>query len=241
MHAGRTGTGRDEVVLEQIRERAAGTGRPLLLSGGTVVTGNPRLGSWERADVLVGGTVVVGVGPGLLTAAGDDDMLVLDCTGCVVLPARLDLTDPASAGTLTPGSPADVAVVRTDGPATPEQADPRRGPLLDVLVVGGEVRVWRGTPLDGDRGGAQAGPPAARRPAEEPWTGTWVDETGFLHQELRPDGRYDETRGGRPHAFQGRYWVDGDRVDYLDDLGFWAFGEFRDGVLHHAGYRMRRR
>ena len=239
--AERTATDRDEPVLEQIRARAAGSPRPLLLSGGTVVTGNPRLGSWERADVLVGGDVVVGVGPGLLTAAGDDDMLVLDCTGCVVLPARVDLIDPAAAGSLTPGEPADVAVVRPAAPAAATQAEPGSSPLLDVLVVGGEVRIWRGAPVVAGPGAPQVAPPAARTPAEQPWTGTWVDETGFLHQELRPDGRYDETRGGRPHAFQGSYWVDGDRIDYLDDLGFWAFGEFRDGVLHHAGYRMRRR
>jgi hypothetical protein len=56
---------------------------------------------------------------------------------------------------------------------------------------------------------------------------------------LTADGRYDETRGGRPHAYEGRYWIDGDRIDYLDDLGFWAFGEFRGEELHHAGYAMR--
>ncbi|MEU6716361.1 Atu4866 domain-containing protein [Nonomuraea sp. NPDC046802] len=37
----------------------------------------------------------------------------------------------------------------------------------------------------------------------------WVDTEDFLHQELTSDGRYDETRGGRPHALQGRYRVDG--------------------------------
>jgi hypothetical protein len=69
--------------------------------------------------------------------------------------------------------------------------------------------------------------------------GVWIGEHDFLHQELTPDGRYDETRGGRPHAYEGRYWIDGDRIDYLDDLGFWAFGEFRGEELHHAGYAMR--
>lgn len=41
----------------------------------------------------------------------------------------------------------------------------------------------------------------------------YVDETGFLHQELTADGRYDETRGGRPHAYQGRFWINGDRIE----------------------------
>ncbi|WP_319194922.1 Atu4866 domain-containing protein [Streptomyces sp. DK15] len=30
-------------------------------------------------------------------------------------------------------------------------------------------------------------------------------------------------------------------MDYLDDLGFWAYGEFRDGTMHHAGYRFTHR
>lgn len=35
-------------------------------------------------------------------------------------------------------------------------------------------------------------------------------------------GRYDETRGGRPHACQGQFWIDGDGIGHLghlDDLG----------------------
>ncbi|MBC8091790.1 MAG: Atu4866 domain-containing protein, partial [Pseudonocardia sp.] len=83
-----------------------------------------------------------------------------------------------------------------------------------------------------------AGVPDAQDMTGRPHIGVWVDRTDFLHQELTADGRYDETLGGRPHAFRGRYWVDGDRVDYLDDLGFWAFGEFNGDELHHAGYVM---
>ncbi|MDX3319743.1 hypothetical protein PV415_22825 [Streptomyces sp. ME03-5684b] len=50
-------------VLSELR---APQGRPLLLTGGTVITSNPLLGDWQNADVLIGGTVVVGIGPGLL-------------------------------------------------------------------------------------------------------------------------------------------------------------------------------
>lgn len=69
--------------------------------------------------------------------------------------------------------------------------------------------------------------------------GTWIDRTGYLHQALDPQGRYDETRAGRRHAWTGQYWVQGDRIVYLDDTGFWAFGEFDGEELHHAGYVMR--
>ncbi|WP_307820720.1 Atu4866 domain-containing protein [Streptomyces sp. BSE7-9] len=44
----------------------------------------------------------------------------------------------------------------------------------------------------------------------------------------------------RPHARQGRFWIDGDRVDYLDDLRFWAYGEFKGDEPHHAGHVMKR-
>ncbi len=71
-----------------------------------------------------------------------------------------------------------------------------------------------------------------------PYLGMWVDRTGYLHQELTADGRYDETRAGRKHAYRGRFWITGDRIVYLDDQGFWAYGEFLDGVPHHAGYRL---
>ncbi|MGY1523778.1 Atu4866 domain-containing protein [Streptomyces sp. MN3] len=67
-----------------------------------------------------------------------------------------------------------------------------------------------------------------------------MTRTGFLRQELTADVRYDETRRGRTHAHQGRFWVDGDRVDYLDDLGFRAYGEFKGDELHHAGYVTKR-
>jgi hypothetical protein len=68
----------------------------------------------------------------------------------------------------------------------------------------------------------------------------WTDVNGVVHQELTADGRYDETRGGQPHAYQGSFWINGDRIVYRDDLGFWAYGLFTDGVLHHAGYTFHR-
>ncbi len=69
--------------------------------------------------------------------------------------------------------------------------------------------------------------------------GTWIDRTDYLHQTLDVRGRYDETRAGRKNAWTGQYWVAGDRIVYLDDTGFWAFGEFAGDELHHAGYVMR--
>ncbi|WAM14779.1 MULTISPECIES: Atu4866 domain-containing protein [Rhodococcus] len=63
--------------------------------------------------------------------------------------------------------------------------------------------------------------------------GMWVTADGFIRQELRADGRYDEARGARRSAYIGSYTVAGNHLDYIDDLGFTATGDIRDGVLYH--------
>lgn len=69
-----------------------------------------------------------------------------------------------------------------------------------------------------------------------PYIGMWVTKDGYIRQELLPNNRYDEARGDRKSAYQGRYEITGNRINYWDDTGFTADGEFRDGVLHHGGY-----
>jgi hypothetical protein len=69
----------------------------------------------------------------------------------------------------------------------------------------------------------------------------WVTEDGRIRQELLPDGRYDEARGARQHAYQGRYEIRGSHIDYWDDTGFTADGEFVDAnTLHHGNMVFRR-
>lgn len=68
-----------------------------------------------------------------------------------------------------------------------------------------------------------------------PYTGMWVTGDGFIRHELLPNGRYDEARGNRKSAYQGRYTISGDHIEYVDDTGFTADGDFRDSVLYHAG------
>lgn len=67
------------------------------------------------------------------------------------------------------------------------------------------------------------------------YIGMWVTEDGYIRHELLPDNRYDEARGNRNSAYQGSYEVKGNRIDYKDDTGFTADGEFRGGILYHAG------
>ena len=68
-----------------------------------------------------------------------------------------------------------------------------------------------------------------------PYVGMWVTGDGYIRHELLPNGRYDEARGTRKSAYRGRYEVTGNHIDYWDDTGFTADGEFIEGVLYHAG------
>ncbi|MBQ1081402.1 Atu4866 domain-containing protein [Nocardiopsis sp. B62] len=168
-------------------------------------------------------------------------MIVIDCSGTVVLPASLDLTGDRVGGTLTPGGTANIAVFRiADESGDPEGAASTGNGRLDLLITGGRVRIWNGRPVE-EPGSDTEGVTEPVHDPDHPHTGLWVEENGFVRQELLPNGRYDEARGDRESAYTGRYWVDGSRIDYLDDLGFWAFGEFDGDVLHHAGYRFTRR
>lgn len=71
--------------------------------------------------------------------------------------------------------------------------------------------------------------------ANHPYVGLWVTGDGHVRHELLPNGRYVEARGTRQRAYEGRYEVTGTHIEYRDDTGFTADGDFIDDVLHHAG------
>ena len=85
-------------------------------------------------------------------------------------------------------------------------------------------------------------PPRGQTMPHHPYLGMWVTADGHIRQELLPNGRYDEARGTRRSAYQGRYAIHGDRIDYRDDTGFTADGVFvTHDELHHAGMVFHRR
>lgn len=77
--------------------------------------------------------------------------------------------------------------------------------------------------------------------AAHPYVGMWATADGRIRQQLLANGRYDEARGTRESAYRGRYEVTGNHIEYWDDTGFTADGEFIDGILYHAGMVMTRR
>ncbi|MFJ1578419.1 Atu4866 domain-containing protein [Streptomyces sp. NPDC088182] len=233
----------DEIVSDD-------AGRPVLFTNARILTMDPLIGTMTGADLLCVGSLIVGVGPAIVTAAQDDNAIVVDCTGMTIAPAVVDTVALAGgrghraeyAATLTPGNTSDFLVVPDELAADVRDAVATvmtRPGQVRALVAAGRPVLWAGVGVPGRATAPEAGIPAATDPTGGPRVGVWIDKNDFLHQELTADGRYDETRGGRPHAYQGRYWIEGDRIDYLDDLGFWAYGEFRGDELHHAGYVMK--
>ena len=75
---------------------------------------------------------------------------------------------------------------------------------------------------------------------DHPYVGMWVTAGRHVRHNLLPGGRYVEARGNRENAYLGRYEVRGNHIDYWDDTGFTADGEFIDGVLHHGGMILHR-
>jgi hypothetical protein len=220
---------RDDELLRTIEENLD---RPILLTGGCVLTRHPTLGDWAEADVLLGNGLIVGIGPGLTNAAEDDGMILIDCAGCIVMPS--------ADGQLLQAEAADIVVCRIVDPAgIPSEPVVDRPSHTDILLKDGVPTVWGGKPVSGDEDAISARLELVEVSPDDARLGVWSDETGWFKQRLLPGGRYDETRGDREHAFQGRFWINGDRIDYLDDLGFWAFGTFVGDRLDHAGYTLR--
>lgn len=70
---------------------------------------------------------------------------------------------------------------------------------------------------------------------QQSYVGMWVTKDGYIGHKLLPNGRYNEARGQKQSAYQGSYTLTSNHIDYVDDTGFTADGEFRDGVLYHGG------
>lgn len=182
-----------------------------------------------RSDVVATGGVLTHVGPDWPSAP---DALVLDGSEATVVPIVVDgairACGSATGSWLTLGSSVAFAVVRGS------VAGSRVGEMLMVnprdmlaVVLEDQVVAWDGTAAN------------LRDPGPD-WVGAWTDPSRGMTQHLTAVGRYSETRGGRRDAYTGRFWTHRDWIAYLDDTGFWAFGQRFDDVLHHARFVLRR-
>lgn len=183
-----------------------------------------------QGDVVATGGVLTRVGSS--QPLGPEDTVVLEAAGASVVPILIDSAVRARGGStgheLAPDNLAVFAVIR--GTVQPS----RIGEMLivsprDMLAVVLEDRLvaWDGALARPDDPGPD-------------WVGAWTDSRRGMTQFLTADGRYSETRGGRPDAYTGCYWAHRAWIAYLDDTGFWAFGQQVDDTIHHAGFVLRR-
>lgn len=102
------------------------------------------------------------------------------------------------------------------------------GPLVRPELIAWELNMAK-------MNGSHTNAARAEAATTHPYVGMWVTADGHIRHELLPNGRYDEQRGTRKSAYRGRYAIVGNHIDYVDDTGFTADGDFVDGVLHHGG------
>lgn len=108
--------------------------------------------------------------------------------------------------------------------------------LLLVLLAGAAPAQQGSVPMNSDRTAASP------TTSTHPYVGMWLTDDGRVRHQLLPNGRYDEARGDRESAYRGRYEVTGTHIEYWDDTGFTADGDFVDAdTLHHGGMVLRRR
>jgi hypothetical protein len=231
-------------LCHAVRNGATDDHRRILVKGAHVATMDPALPHLPCSDVLIEDGRIVAVGPdeGVLRAGRfDHPSEIIDAMGAYAVPLTVDSAvaqRPASQRhvyDVIPGNCATFALVRRAvGDSEIRRMLVIRPADLAAVYVSGHAEARDGRPT------RPAGADVADASMREKWVGTWEDPARALEQHLLADGRYSETRNGRAGAFTGRYWVRDDRITYLDDSGFWAFGEQLDGTLHHAGFTMNR-
>jgi cytosine/adenosine deaminase-related metal-dependent hydrolase len=97
-------TAESDRILQALTQSQSDPQRAVLITGGYVVSMDPSVGD-AQADVLIRGSRIEQVGPGLAAQAGDSAVIV-DAAGCVVLPGLIDSHVHAWEGQLRGSDPA---------------------------------------------------------------------------------------------------------------------------------------
>ncbi|WP_330334230.1 amidohydrolase family protein [Streptomyces sp. NBC_00536] len=81
---------RSAAVADELRRRAGDPDRRVLLTGGTLVTMDPRTGVLPRGDLLIEGDRIAALGGDLSASGAAGDAVVIDVTGALVTPGFVD-------------------------------------------------------------------------------------------------------------------------------------------------------
>lgn len=77
-------------LLDQLRRTGADPDRRVLITGGTVLTMDPALGTLETGDVLIQGSTIADVAPDLRAQGAASGAIVIDATDSVLTPGFVD-------------------------------------------------------------------------------------------------------------------------------------------------------
>ena len=89
-------------TLDKLLDPAASRDRRLLLQGGTVLSMDPGVGDFARADILIEGTTIRAVAPDLGEAVADGQGIAVDLTGAIAI--RASRTPTGTAGRTSSGA-----------------------------------------------------------------------------------------------------------------------------------------
>jgi hypothetical protein len=84
--------------------------------------------------------------------------------------------------------------------------------FLTTMATAGLMSVAMLSPTQAKADEEKTRMPSHQQTMPHAYTGMWVTRDGHIRQELLPNGRYDEARGSRRSAYQGRYEVTGTRI-----------------------------
>lgn len=77
-------------VLDRLRRQSADPGRRILLTGAAIVTMDPKIGTLPQGDLLIHGSTIAAVGPGLAAQGTAEGAAVIDARGLIVAPGFVD-------------------------------------------------------------------------------------------------------------------------------------------------------
>ena len=83
-------TNNHAALLDQLRRTGADPDRRVLITGGTVLTMDPALGTLDTGDVLIQGSTIIDVAPDLRAQGAASGAIVIDATDAVLTPGFVD-------------------------------------------------------------------------------------------------------------------------------------------------------
>ena len=83
-------TSRPTQGSSEIRSLNQTSDRRIVITNGCVISMDPIVGDFAKADVLIEGDTISQIGPNLRAEAGEGEAAIIDAEGCIVMPGFVD-------------------------------------------------------------------------------------------------------------------------------------------------------